>query len=137
MTAKYLIIAGSFILLALGVVHLIFTLFTNKFSSQNTATMDAMAADFPILTKETSIWKAWIGFNASHSSGVLFMGLINLIIASQYFELYQKSIALLLLNDAACLFYLYLAKKYWFKAPFQGIFVVTTCFVVATILILF
>ncbi len=137
MIAKYLIIAGSFILLALGLVHLFFTLFSDKFSSRNAATMDSMATDFPILTNETTIWKAWIGFNASHSSGVIFMGLINLIIASQYFELYEKSIFLLMLNDIACLFYLYLAKKYWFKAPFQGIFIVTTCFMIATILILF
>jgi hypothetical protein len=136
MTAKYLIITGSCIFLVLGTIHLVYTFFTDKFLTRNSETGYWMKKDFPVLTKDTTVWKAWIGFNASHSAGAIFIGLINIIIAIQYFELYQKAISLLILNDITVLFYLYVAKRYWFKIPLTGIFVTTICFISATIIIL-
>jgi len=137
MIAKYLIIVGSSIFLILGVLHLVYTFFSTKFLARNPETVSRMKNDFPILTRGTTMWKAWIGFNASHSSGAIFIGLINIIIASQYFELYQKSISILLLNDITLFFYLYLAKQYWFKIPLIGISIATICFACSTIIILF
>lgn len=31
----------------------------------------------PILTSHTTMWNPWLGFNASHVSDVMFIGLIN------------------------------------------------------------
>lgn len=137
MTAKYLIIAGSLVLLVLGTMHLWYTFFTNRFLARDARTVEKMKKDFPVLTRRTTMWKAWIGFNASHSSGAMFIGLVNIIIACQYFEIYQKSVSLLLLNDITVLFYLFLAKRYWFKIPFTGICITAICFIVATGIILF
>jgi hypothetical protein len=137
MVAKYLIITGSSILLILGIFHLFFVFFTENFLPRNAATLHNMNTDSPVLTDETTVWKAWLGFNASHSSGIIFMALINLLIANQYFDLFLKSGWFLILDNMACLFYLYLAKKYWFTVPFRGVAIVTLCFIIATILILF
>ena len=137
MVEKYLIITGSIIFLILGSIHLFYTFFTNRFSSRNQETEQKMKTDAPILTKETTMWNAWIGFNASHSLGAIFFGLVNIIICIQYFEFYNKSKSLLILNIVTLLFYLFLGKNYWFKIPFFGIFVSTLCFIIASILIVF
>ena len=137
MIEKYLIILGSFIFLALGCAHLAYTFFPNKFFARKAETVDSMKNDFPILTRQTTMWKAWIGFNASHSAGAIFIGLANIILVCGHFKIYQDSVGFLLLNDLTLIFYLYLAKKYWFKIPLRWILVATICFIVATIIILF
>ena len=136
MIAKYLWIAGSLPFIILGTIHLLYTFFTNKFSSRNTTVSELMKTSFPVLTKETTMWKAWIGFNASHSSGAIYIGLINLILAIQYFPVIQNPV-FLLLNTVTILFYLWLAKKYWFSIPFTGILIAACCFITAAVIIIF
>ncbi|MES2780302.1 MAG: hypothetical protein V4651_10440, partial [Bacteroidota bacterium] len=72
---------GSLIITILGSLHLYYTFFTDKFSSRNEKMIDEMKSSSPLLTPKTTMWKAWIGFNASHSSGAIFIGIINLYIA--------------------------------------------------------
>ena len=131
MTAKLFILIASFIFLILGVIHLIYTFFTNKFLARDGETTEKMKSTSPVLTKETTVWDAWIGFNASHSVGAIFIGLINIILVFQYFEVYQSSFSVLLLDICASIFYLFLAKKYWFKIPLIGILIATSCFIIA------
>jgi len=66
---KILIIIGASIFGILGTMHLLYTFFTNKFTARNQHVVEAMQSTSPVLTKETTMWKAWIGFNASHSLG--------------------------------------------------------------------
>ena len=87
MMAQLLWIAGALIVLVLGTLHLAYTFFTDKFCSRNTNVVEEMKQSFPRLTNKTTLWKAWIGFNASHSVGAIFIGLVNIILAIQYFEL--------------------------------------------------
>ncbi|HRI80283.1 MAG TPA: hypothetical protein PLR06_12180, partial [Cyclobacteriaceae bacterium] len=88
----------------------------------------------PILTKSTTMWKAWMGFNASHSLGAMYFGIINFVLVLGFFEVYQSSILLQLVNWLTLAFYLYLGKKYWFRIPFTGILMATICFAVAGLL---
>jgi hypothetical protein len=81
MIAKYLWETGSVIITILATIHLYYTFFTNKFSSRNEKMVEEMKTSFPILTQKTTMWKAWIGFNASHSSGAMFIGIINFYLA--------------------------------------------------------
>ncbi len=136
MIEKYFWIAGSIPLIVLGTIHLLYTFFTNKFSSRNQSLQAEMETAFPILTKQTTMWKAWIGFNASHSMGVLYIGIINLAAAIWYFDLVARP-AFLLLNSIVILFYLWLAKKYWFSIPFKGLLVTACFFCIAAILVIF
>ena len=134
MIAKYLWETGAVILALLGSIHLYYTFFSNKFSSRNEKVVDEMKTSTPILTKETTIWKAWIGFNASHASGVIFIGLINLYLAIEYFNVLQSGHFFFLFNIMTISFYVYLAKKFWFKIPLVGVLAVLLCFVVSYIL---
>ena len=135
MITPYLIILGSSVLVFLGSAHLYYTFFSNKFSTRDPETEKRMKQSFPILTKETTMWKAWVGFNASHSLGALFIGLANIIIAAEDFELYQRSVSLWVLNLASIFFYLFLARKYWFSIPFYGILIAAICLIISCLLI--
>ena len=132
--AKYLWIIGSLPLIILGATHLMYTFFTNKFSSRNNVVEQEMKTSFPVLTKATTMWKAWIGFNASHSAGCIYIGVINLIVAIEY-EAVLQSAAFLSLNITTILFYCWLAKKYWFRIPLTGVLIATCCFIAAAVLI--
>ena len=135
MIEKYLWIAGSLPFIILGTIHLLYTFFTNKFSSRNKTLDQEMKVSFPVLTKATTMWKAWMGFNASHSSGAMYIGVINFFVAIQYTSILENSL-FLLLNIITVLFYLWLGKKYWFKIPFTGVLISTVCFITAAVIIL-
>jgi len=135
MIEKYLWIAGSLPFIILGTMHLLYTFFTNKFSSRNKTLDEEMKRSFPVLTKATTMWKAWMGFNASHSSGAMYIGIINLFVAIQYTSILENSL-FLFLNIITVLFYLWLGKKYWFKTPFTGVLISTVCFITAAVIIL-
>jgi hypothetical protein len=136
MIEQYLWIGGSAIFLILGAIHLVYTFFTDKFSSKNTQVVEQMKNSFPVLTKQTTIWKAWTGFNASHSAGAIFMGLINIYLAAGQFMLLQHSWFLLAINISFALFWLWLARRYWFFIPFAGILISNLCFSAAIIIML-
>jgi hypothetical protein len=87
MIAKYLWKFGSLIIFILGSIHLFYTFFTNKFKSKNDVVIFEMKKSNPILTKETTMWRAWTGFNASHASGALVIGIVNFYLALRHFQL--------------------------------------------------
>ncbi len=137
MVAKILWLAGSSIFLILGTLHLYYTFFSNKFNAGNKSVTDDMKNTSPVLTKETTMWNAWIGFNASHSAGAIFFGIINILLAVQYFTLLQCSVTINSLTITTVLFYCWLGKKYWFRIPFTGLAIAAGCFITATVLFCF
>jgi hypothetical protein len=96
---------------------------------------DEMKASYPVLTKETTMWKAWTGFNASHSAGAIYIGAVNLFLAIRYFPVIQDP-SFVLLNLVTVLFYLWLAKRYWFSIPFKGLLISAGCFITAAVIII-
>ncbi len=133
MPAQLLTLLAAAIFLVLGTMHLVYTFFSDKFLARDAATVESMKIHSPVLTRKTTMWKAWIGFNGSHSSGAMFIGLVNIILAGWHFDMYQKAVELQALNLITSVFYLWLGKKYWFNIPFNGILVATICFMVALV----
>lgn len=64
------------ILLALGSLHLVYTFWGSRLTPLDPALKVRMSEVPLVLTKETTMWKAWIGFNASHSMAAILFGLI-------------------------------------------------------------
>lgn len=126
--AKYLWVTGSMIITVLGFIHLYYTFFTNAFSSTNKKLIEEMKSSSPILTHEITMWKSWIGFNGSHSSGVIFIGLINSYFAFRYFEILRTDHLFFIINILTISFYVWLAGKYWFNIPFIGLLITLACF---------
>ncbi len=134
--AKYLWITGSVVAGSLGCIHLLLTFFSNKFQPQNPQLMEEMKKASPVLSNDLIMWKAWIGFNGSHSMGLIFMAAINLFIAVKFFPIVQKSHFYFLLNMATIAFYVFLAGKYWFSKPLIGVCIVCICYAASYALIL-
>ena len=132
---QILLIIGASIFSILGTIHLLYTFLTNKFEAQDSSVTDAMKGTSPILTNETTVWDAWVGFNASHSLGAMLVGAIYIPLSVSYFEIIQQSVWFSFLPVIVGLSYLVLAKKYWFRVPFLGVLISTICFVGAAVLI--
>lgn len=133
MLSKVLWLTGSAIFFILGAIHLYYTFFTTKFDPRNRNVISEMDNTSMRLTDETTMWKAWKGFNASHSAGALFIGLLNILLAVKYFFVIEDSFLFSFLTIATSVFYLWLAKKYWFSIPFFGLLIATACFVASPI----
>ena len=133
--AQILLIIGASIFGVLGAAHLIYTFFTNKFEAHDSSVTEAMKGTSPILTKETSIWDAWVGFNASHSLGAMLVAAVYIPLTTSHFNIIQQSVWFSFLPTLVGLSYLVLAKKYWFRIPFFGVLISTLCFVGAAVLI--
>jgi hypothetical protein len=136
MAAQILWITASSVYIILATLHLLYTFFTNKFLAKDRNTVEMMKKTHPLLTTKTTMWKAWIGFNGSHSAGGIFLGCINILLAGLYYPFLSGAWPLIVLTVITSLFYLFLAIKYWFKIPLTGIAIATGCYIVASIIIL-
>lgn len=137
MLSKIFWLVGSSIFLLLGVLHLYYIFFTNKFDPRNRNLVEEMKNTFPVLTKQTSMWRAWIGFNASHSMGAIFLGMINILLGIENFYIIENSFLLSLLTIVTAGFYLWLSKKYWFSIPFVCLLIAFGCFIISPVISFF
>jgi hypothetical protein len=133
--AQALLIAGAAIFGLLGSLHLAYTFFTDKFLPRAGGVAEAMKGTSPVLTRQITMWDAWVGFNGSHSLGAILFGAVYLILATQHMELLAHSRSLLLVAVVTSAAYLWLAYTYWFRIPLAGIAAATTCFVSAFLLL--
>ena len=124
---RYLWILGALPFIILGAIHLGYTFFSGKLAARDNKLNETMKVSFPVLTKNTTMWKSWIGFNASHSAGAIYFGLVNFILPIQYPAVLQNPL-LQFVNIVTALFYVWLAKKYWFRVPFMGMLISFLCF---------
>ncbi len=130
-TSQSLIAASAGIVFALGGIHLCYTFFGNAFSPREAELERQMKAVSPILTREISMWNAWVGFNASHSLGAMLFGAIYTYLALAQEALLFGSPFLLSLGFAFLSALLALARVYWFRIPFRGILCATVLYAVA------
>jgi hypothetical protein len=135
MPTQTLIVAGALIFGLLGTVHLAYTLFTGMFSPRDAATEAAMKLTHPRLTRRTTLWKAWVGFNASHSLGAMLFAAVYLLLALAHMDWLREAPGLVWLAALGALAYLALAVRYWFRTPLIGIALASVCFLVAAIVL--
>ena len=133
--AQVLLIVGASIFGLLGVAHLYFTFFTTNFEPHDASVKTAMEGTSPVLTKETTMWRAWVGFNASHSLGAMLLPAVYLPLTIFHFDLVQNSLWFSWLPVFVAIMFLILAKQYWFRVPLLGILISLVCFTAAAILI--
>jgi len=93
-----------------------------------------MRAVSPVITRETTMWRAWVGFNASHSYGAILFGAIYGYLALLHSEFLFDSTFLLLLGLLLLGGYVFLGQRYWFSVPFRGILAATACYAAALII---
>ena len=76
LAARILMVLSASIILKLGVAHLIYTFWGPNLMPRDPALQISMRQISPVITKETTMWRAWVGFNASHSMGLILFGLV-------------------------------------------------------------
>jgi hypothetical protein len=64
--ASVLVAASAAIILLLGAMHLLYTFRSNKFHPRDPALLLRLQQDSPVISRQTTMWNAWVGFNASH-----------------------------------------------------------------------
>lgn len=121
MTPSLLVFASAAIVFTLGTLHLILTFTGPKLRPRDPELEVRMKAVSPVITRETTMWKAWIGFNASHSYGAMLFGAVYGYLALAHSALLFQSVFLATLGGLLLLGYGILGKLYFFSVPFRGI----------------
>jgi hypothetical protein len=119
--ASLLIAAGAAVLGALGCIHLLYTFHGNKLEPRDPAVREAMERANPVITRQTTVWRATKGFNASHSLGIIAFALVYGYLALWRPAVLGASQFLLVLGMVVLLAYLALARRYFFSIPFRGV----------------
>jgi hypothetical protein len=134
MMPQILIAAAAAIILLLGLLHLAYTFFTRKLNPRDDELGTDMRKVSPRITSQTTMWKAWIGFNASHSLGVILFGAIYGYLSLFAWTLLVHSVFLIELGIAFFVSYLLLAKLYWFRRPLVGIALAGSLYVLGIVI---
>jgi hypothetical protein len=129
--ASVLMMLGAGAILALGMAHLVFTFHGPKLLPRDPALPARMRASTLVLTPQTDVWRAWLGFNASHSLGAILFGLLFGWLAWREPTLLFGSSFLCGVALAFLAGWLLLAWRYWFRAPLVGVAFAGACTVAA------
>ena len=132
--APSLVAMSAAIILLLGLIHLLYTFRGSSLHPRDTALEARMKEVSPVLTRETTMWRAWVGFNASHSYGAILFGLVYGYLAVARSSLLFQSPFLLLVGLLLLAGYAVLGKVYWFSVPFRGIVLSTALYVAALVI---
>ncbi len=124
-----LLVIGASVLGILGVVHIIYTFFTDKFSVYDLSVLNGMKSTSPKITKDTTVWDAWVGFNASHSLGLILFAVVYIPLTVNHIDLVKGSIWFSSIPVVFTISYLFLAYRYWFKIPLIGVSLSLICFI--------
>lgn len=128
MLAKSLMTASAAILLVLGALHLVYTFWGPNLTPRDPALQAAMSQVSPVITRETTMWKAWVGFNATHSMAAILFGLIYGYLAIAHGELLFRSPFLIAVGLATVGGLVILSKLYFFSIPFWSTCVALACY---------
>lgn len=121
MLANVLLCLSAATMMLLGCIHLVYTFRGNRFAPREAGLQSQMERVNLVITRQTTMWKAWLGFNASHSLGLMLFALVYAYLALIHPSLLFQSVFLLGIGLAMLLSLLAVAKNCWFSVPLWGI----------------
>lgn len=129
MPAKTVLVGASALIpLVLGTLHLVYTFWGPKLLPRDPGVIDAMKGTTMVITRETTVWKAWIGFNTTHSMSLMLFGLVYGYLALARPEVLFGSIFLQTVGIVTLAAFLVLARTYFFSIPLAGIAIATALY---------
>ncbi|MGD0824738.1 MAG: hypothetical protein ABR908_09165 [Terriglobales bacterium] len=134
MAAKILMVLSASIVFTLGVLHLVYTFWGPKLTPREPTLQISMSQIAPVITRETTMWRCWVGFNASHSMGLILFGLVFSFLALAHGQLLFQSPFLLVVGLAFLGGFVVLCKVYFFSVPFTAISISLACYVASIVL---
>jgi hypothetical protein len=138
--SRYVFLAGALPYIVLGIAHVRATprtpADTRGLSPRDPALREAMARETLLLTRRTTLWLTWVGFNLSHSLGAILFGATVVLIARTPASFEAQAPVFLPFAVVVSASYLAIGVRYWFKTPIVGISMACACFVTAGALFL-
>jgi hypothetical protein len=134
MAARILMVLSAGIVFTLGVVHLAYTFWGTKLTPRDPALQISMSQISPVITKETTMWRCWVGVNASHSMGLMLFGLVFGFLALAHSQFLFHSPFLLVVGLALLGGYVVLSKLYFFSVPLMGVIISLACYIAGIVL---
>jgi hypothetical protein len=132
-----LFLIGAALFTLLGVAHGVLTLRDLSVPRSFTPTDDNVRramVEAPLrLAPRTTIWNAWLGFNLSHSLGLVVFGTLLGALALGDFGAVAQNLFLRFGAVAVGVIYLLLALRFWFWAPALLSAAGTLCFLVSAL----
>jgi hypothetical protein len=129
-----LMTAAAAIIGVLGVVHLVYTFKGPKLTPRDPDLARRMRETSPVITRHTTMWNTWIGFNASHSLCAIQFALVFGYLAQAHPALLFGSPALLAIAIGLLATLLAIGLRYWFRIPNTGIALALACAVASVAL---
>jgi hypothetical protein len=129
MAARVLMFVSASIVFTLGVVHFVYTFWGPNLTPRDHALQISMNQISPVITNQTTMWRCWVGFNASHSTGLILFGLVFGFLAAAHSQLLFHSPFLLVVGLAMLGGLVMVSRIYFFSAPFAGISVSLVCYI--------
>jgi hypothetical protein len=133
-TTTILMTLSAAILLFLGLAHLLYTFWGPKLLPRDPRLVESMQSTHLVITKETTVWKAWLGFNASHSMAAILFGLVFGYLAISQPTVLYGSVFLQVVGFCMLAGWLVLGRLYWFSVPFTGTAISWLCYVPSILL---
>src|ERR1700723_2684860 len=127
-------VVGAGIILTLGVIHLVYTFWGPTLTPREPALQVSMSQISPVITKETTMWRCWVGFNASHSMGLILFGLVFGFLAIAHGKILFQSPFLLVVGLAMLGGMVVLCRLYFFTVPLIGVSISLACYVASIVL---
>jgi hypothetical protein len=139
--ARFLLDLGGGIFILLGLLHALYTYLDisrpRRLVPQDPAVAQAMAkSNLRLSGSGTTMWRAWVGFNFSHSIGVILFGTVC-VGAGCVFGTVVVPAWILFIFVVIAVIYLSLGLLYWFRIPVAGILLGVVCLLIAWLTYMF
>src|SRR5258708_37147367 len=115
LAARILMVLSASIVLTLGVLHLVSTFWGPSLTPRDPALQISMSQSSPIMTNETTMWRCWVGFNASHNLGLILFGLGFSYLALAHRQLLFPVTLLVVVGVSIVVAFLVLWRDYFFS----------------------
>ena len=122
-------VLSASIIFTLGVSHLVYTFRGPLLTPRDPALQIRMSQIAPVITNETTMWRCWVGFNATHSMGMILFGLFFGFLASAHAQVLFQSPFLLFVGLAMLGGLVVLCKVYFFSAPLIDVSISLACYI--------
>lgn len=136
--SRYLFLLGALPFVVLGIAHVFATPLTpdesKGLSPRDLAYRRSMGEQTVLLTRRTNLWLVWVGFNLSHSLGVVLFGVVVLLVGRSPAAFGANWPVFVPLAIVVSAVYLAIGVRYWFRTPIIGIVASSVCFVVSGVL---
>lgn len=133
MIAKILMALSAGIVIALGLLHLLYTYWGPKLRPKDPELQLTMDRISPVISSETTMWRCWIGFSSTHSMSLILFGLMYGFLGLAHPDLLFNSVFFLSVGLVTLAGFVALAKLYFFSIPFGGIAISLTCYVASVV----